>query len=251
VTRCRSSHSASASARRCGGSTASRKSATLTAVGLVLASTFLFSAYKVWLRFNSSRSKRRRLVGKNAVLVEALSKFLPHRRSQLTEGAVRALSLRTGFSRDAVFRKFTRFILNERPFDQAAVDDVLALRAACGLPDEAVSGALREAAERTFKSTGILMRRQKGLTAEGLARKVEGRSVFSKLLYLAESERLLGTPEARAAAAAALMAVFGATSEDAEALRIPSLTELDNDALERMWAAGGREDAPTGISDAE
>lgn len=35
------------------------------------------------------------------------------------------------------------------------------------------------------------MRRPKGMTAEGLARKVQGRAVFSKLLFLAEMEGLL------------------------------------------------------------
>ena len=190
----------------------------------------------VYLRFNSKKSKRRRQVGKNVVVVEALASYLPARRAALTRGVVRSLAMRTGFSADVIFRKQLRYILNERPFDADAVADVLALRAACGLDDAAVADVLSETATRSFKKTGILMRRPKGLTAEGLARKAQGRALFSKLLFLCELEGLL--PEAaRDAAAAQLKATFGATSDDADALRIPSLQALDSDALERLWAA--------------
>ena len=41
------------------------------------------------------------------------------------------------------------------------------------------------------QKTGILMRRPKGMTAEGLARKVQGRALFSKLMFLSEMEGLL------------------------------------------------------------
>ena len=40
-----------------------------------------------------------------------------------------------------------------------------------------------------------------------------------------------------------LMETFGATSDDADAMRIPSLVEMDVPALERMWAAGGKDGA--------
>ena len=210
----------------------------LSCAGLVLAGTLALSVYKVFLRFNSSRSKRKRQVGKNLVVVEALDKYLPGNRSKLTAGVVRSLAARTGFSPDALFRKQLRYMLNERPFDGETALDVIALRDACGLSEAALLEVLRDTAERTFKSTGILMRRPKGLTAEGLARKVQGRALFSKLLYLVEMDGLVA-PAGRDAAAAMLLATFGATSEDADALRIASLTGLDADALERMWAAGG------------
>ena len=208
--------------------------------GLFLAATLAFSVYKVYLRFNSQRSKRKRQVGKNVVVVEALAKYLPAQRSLLTPGVVKSLCARTGFSADSVFRKQLRYMLNERPFDGEAAADVVALRAACGLSDEQVRGVLADTAERTFKSTGILMRRPKGLTAEGLARKVQGRALFSKLLYLVEMEGLVPA-SLQEATRAMLLDTFGATGEDADALRIPSLTELDEEALNRMWAAGGRD----------
>jgi len=212
----------------------------LWAGGLFLATTLAFSVYKVYLRFNSQRSKRKRQVGKNVVVVEALAKYLPAERSRLTPGVVKSLCARTGFSADSVFRKQLRYMLNERPFDAEAAADVVALRAACGLSDEQVRGVLADTAERTFKSTGILMRRPKGLTAEGLARKVQGRALFSKLLYLVEMEGLVPAT-LQEATRGMLLDTFGATGEDADALRIPSLTELDEAALTRMWEAGGRD----------
>lgn len=58
------------------------------------------------------------------------------------------------FAKDLVFRKYLRYILNERPFDTDAVEDVLALRAACGLSDKEVAAVIKEVAERTFKARG-------------------------------------------------------------------------------------------------
>jgi hypothetical protein len=208
----------------------------------------------VYLRFNSSRSKRRRTVGKNVAVVDALVKYLPGARAQLTPGVVRSIASRTGFTKDTIFRKQLRYMLNERPFDGDVLADALALRAACGLTDDAVVAVLSEAGARTFKKTGILMRRPRGMTAEGLARKAQGRALFSKLLFLAENEALLPEEAARERAKAALLSAFGATSEDADALRIPSLAAMDADALERLWNAGGdaagEEAAPGGAADA-
>ncbi len=90
------------------------------------------------------------------------------------------------------------------------------------------------------QNTGILMRRPKGMTAEGLARKTQGRALFSKLLFLSEMEGLLPV-ELRDGAVATLLAVFGATSEDADALRIASLNAMDADALERLWSAASED----------
>ena len=212
----------------------------LVGSGLFLAATLAFSAFKVYLRFNSGRSVRRRQVGKNLVVVQALDKYLPAQRARLTPAVVRALAVRTGFSRDALFRKHLRFILNERPFDTDAVHDILALRDACGLTQAATEEVLKETAQRTFKATGILMRRPRGMTAEGLARKTQGRALFSKLLYLAEAETEgLLESGSRESTAQALMAVFGATSEDADALRIASLHQMSAEQLDRLWGEQG------------
>ena len=200
-----------------------------------LASTFLFSCYKVYLRFNSNRSKRRRQVGKNLVVVEALEKYLPDQRDRLSSAVIRALCVRTGFSRDSVFRKMMRFLLAERPFDSDALADVLALKDACGLSDAQVVQVLIDTAERSRKQTGVLMRKPTGMTAEGLARKAQGRALFSKLLFLCEQNSLLASPTDRDAAVAALCNTFGAVADDVEALRIANLNGITPDDLERLW----------------
>ncbi len=59
----------------------------------------------------------------------------------------------------------------------------------------------------------------------GIERKATCRALFSKLLYLAESEELL--PSADAAKRRSLVTdVFGATEDDASQLRIVSLYEV-------------------------
>jgi hypothetical protein len=61
----------------------------------------------------------------------------------------------------------------------------------------------------------------------GVERKATCRALFSKLLYLAESEELL--PGADAETRRSLVAdVFGATEDDAAQLRIVSLYEVQN-----------------------
>jgi hypothetical protein len=63
----------------------------------------------------------------------------------------------------------------------------------------------------------------------GVERKATCRALFSKLLYLAESEELL--PGADAEARRSLVAdVFGATEDDAAQLRIVSLYEVSTSA---------------------
>lgn len=168
--------------------------AVLVGTGAVLVGTLAFAVYKVWLRFNSAYAKRRRQIARNAAVVETLSGYLPARRGALSSTAIRALALRTGFSADALFRKHLRYMLAERPFDGECVADVAALRAACRLSDAQFAEVLREAAERTVKKTGLLMRRPAGMTAEGLARKAQNRAAFAKLLWLAESEAMLAKP---------------------------------------------------------
>jgi hypothetical protein len=67
----------------------------------------------------------------------------------------------------------------------------------------------------------------------GVERKATCRALFSKLLYLAESEELL--PGADAEARRSLVAdVFGATDDDAAQLRIVSLYEVRVVARQRI-----------------
>jgi hypothetical protein len=129
------------------------------------------------------------------------------------------------------------FVLRERKFDAAAVDDLAALKRAAGLSDADVAEALRERASRVYAKFGSLMVNTSGMTASGIERKATCTALFQKMLYLSECEALLAQsgPEA---AALDLRSVFGATEEDVDRLRIVSLVDVDIDKLDRM-ASGG------------
>ena len=64
----------------------------------------------------------------NLRLVTELGKFLPDNRSKLTSGIVNGIKRSTGFTNVEVFRKYLWFLLRERKFDPAAVDDLIALK---------------------------------------------------------------------------------------------------------------------------
>ena len=99
----------------------------------ILASTFAWSVYKVYMKHNSNRSKRKRQVNKNLVVVERLRDFFPDNRDSLTRGTIRGLEGKTSFSKDEIFRKYLRYKLTEEPFNLAFIADVLALKEACEL----------------------------------------------------------------------------------------------------------------------
>ena len=64
----------------------------------------------------------------NLRLVTELGKFLPDNRSKLTSGVVNGIKRSTGFTNVEIFRKYLWFLLRERKFDPAAVDDLIALK---------------------------------------------------------------------------------------------------------------------------
>lgn len=51
---------------------------------------------------------------------------------------MRGIRARSGFSAMEVFRKYLWYVLRERKFDEEAVDDLAALRAALSMSDEEV-----------------------------------------------------------------------------------------------------------------
>ena len=86
-----------------------------------------------------------------------------------------------------------------------------------------VAEALRERATRTYEKFGTVMLDTAGLTSAGIERKMASRALFAKLLYLAETPRLL-SPEA-AAEGVDLRAIFGVTADDLQQLRLGRLSE--------------------------
>mmetsp|Transcript_20969 Transcript_20969/g.63126 ORF Transcript_20969/g.63126 Transcript_20969/m.63126 type:complete len:388 (+) Transcript_20969:212-1375(+) len=187
-------------------------------------------------KFRSPRAKRVQQVNKNSHLVTTLSKFYPDNRDGFTSGEVRSLKSKTGYTEVEMYRKFLWYLLRERTFDPAAVQDTLHLKQALSLSDQQVADAIKERSERIYKKYGNVMLETEGMTKGGIERKATCRALFSKLLYLAESEELLPTLD-QTARDVLVRDVFGATSNDLAQLRIVSLLEIDQDTVERL--AGG------------
>jgi len=208
-------------------------------VSLYFFGTFLWSTFKTVRKLTSPKAKRRRKVNKNLTVIESLNEYFPNHRNSLTTAALDKIKYVTGFSYALIFRKYFRYMLNERKFDTEAVADLLTLKAACQLGDEDLKEIFREVASRTFKKYGILMTDTSGLTSDAITKKAVERSIFSKLLYLVElPEMMTQDEEITNNLSWQIQEIFGATSEDAEKLRITSLSELDADDLERLMPTG-------------
>jgi hypothetical protein len=214
-----------------------------------LAATFAVAVYRQYRRANSPRAVRRRVLDRNRALVEALREYLPDRRAELTSSVAGKIRAKSGFTPVEVFRKFLWYLLRDRRFDGDAVADAAALKVALNLTDEQASEALRERADRIYEKYGTLMlgAEAQGLSAAGLERKAACRALFAKLLYLVETDALVGSAAATGKSedgtravftAADLRDVFGATEEDIDAVRISSLNE--EGAIERLEAMMGR-----------
>jgi hypothetical protein len=220
-----------------------------TLLGAGLAATLAVAVARQYQRATSPRAQRRRMLDKNRALVEALREYLPDRRAELTPAVASKIRARSGFTPVEVFRKFLWYLLRDRRFDGDAVADAAALKTALALTDEQAAEALRERADRIYEKYGTLMlgAEAQGLSAAGLERKAACRALFAKLLYLCETDALVGPAAATGRAedggravfsAADLRDVFGATEDDLDAVRIASLDE--EGAVERLEAMMGR-----------
>jgi hypothetical protein len=212
-------------------------------VSLYFFGTFLWSTFKTVKKLTSPKAKRRRKVNANLTVIETLNEYFPNNRDSLTTAALDKIKYVTKFSNHLIFRKYFRYMLNERKFDTEAVADLLTLKAACQLGDDDLKDIFREVASRTFKKYGILMTDTSGLTADAIMKKAVERSIFSKLLYLVELPEMMTQDEQITNNLSwQIQEIFGATSEDAEKLRISSLSELDADDLERLMPTGEQEE---------
>lgn len=195
-------------------------------------------------RYNSNRSKRKRQVNKNVVVVERLRDFFPDNRDSLTKGHIRSLQGKTGFKPEEIFRKYMRYKLNEEVFNVEFVADVLALKSACELDGETMQSVLLETGERMVKKYGILMRDVSEMGSAGVQRKVDGCSMFAKVMYLADLEEFIPRGEGEAVQQR-LKEIFGATDEDYAKLRIAALGSGKDDVsvLEAMITEKSKDEA--------
>ncbi|GLI66403.1 hypothetical protein VaNZ11_010164 [Volvox africanus] len=155
--------------------------------------SLLLATYRAWQKANTIRAKRMRQIDRNRELVEGINKYLlTGNRAGLTPGVMRKLQRSSGFSPVEVFRKYLWYLLRERKFDQGAVEDVVTIKVGLGLTDADAGEALRERATRIYDKYGTLMLNTEGLTLAGAQRKATCTALFRKVLYLAETERLVG-----------------------------------------------------------
>ncbi|GIL93335.1 hypothetical protein Vretifemale_20745 [Volvox reticuliferus] len=211
--------------------------------------SLLLATYRAWQKANTIRAKRVRQIDRNRELVEGINKYLlAGNRAGLTPGVIRRLQRSSGFSPVEVFRKYLWYLLRERKFDQGAVEDLVAIKVGLGLTDADAGEALRERATRIYDKYGTLMLNTEGLTLAGAQRKATCTALFRKVLYLAETERLVGPAAIEpggsgAGSVADIGKIFGATIEDMERLRIRNLYEAELD-LEAMIADSTDDDGP-------
>eukprot|EP00892_Ulva_mutabilis_P005184 jgi/Ulvmu1/3037/UM015_0077.1 len=201
--------------------------------------TFLVSAGSYFYKYNQPEAKARRKLLNNQKVVRTLAELLPSKRDQVTSGMLRQLQFVTGFTPAEVFRKFLWYILKDRKFDQAAVDDLVHLKDGLKLPNDHVAEALKERCVRIEKKFGNLMLNSDGLSEKAIQRKATCRALFSKMLYLIEYEPILQPNEIMSVDV--LRDIFGATEEDVQKLKIVSIQEVDIDVLDSM--VGSPEDA--------
>jgi len=194
--------------------------------------TFVIAVVKTFRRYNSPKGKRKRQIGSNAFLCEALDEYFPSKRDELDGKTLQKLANQCKFSASEVLRKYVRYALNERPFTPDTVADLIHLRKVLELTESEVADVLNDVAKRVVKQKGPVVMNTEGFTEKGLKRKVAVQALFSKLLYLSEMEEFVSSENR---SALTIKTTFGVTDEDANKIRIDTLSEqTDVESLERM-----------------
>lgn len=191
----------------------------MAGVGSVLLLTLTWSIYKVAYRSRTKKEKKRRTRERNRLVINEFEKGLSGKNPSVSPLSVLLLRARTGFSYRDMFRKYFRFVLNEKPFDEFAIARIIGAKAAMGVSDQAAAQELREAARRIVGRYGALMLNPKGMTTEGLRKKAQGTALFAKMLYLAELDGFAGGSQESQELVSDLMGEFRASQEDVERLR--------------------------------
>ncbi|KAG0591613.1 hypothetical protein KC19_1G188200 [Ceratodon purpureus] len=202
--------------------------------------TFVVAVYRTYKKYTSPRGQRKRQVGKNAFLCESLGEYFPAKRDELDSDKLQKLASKCNFTTAEVLRKYVRYVLNERPFTPETVADLLHLRKVSGLSEPEVAEVLNDVAKRIVKAKGPVIMNTEGFTEKGIKRKAAVQALFSKLLYLSELEEFV-TSDNRSALT--IKTTFGVTDDDANLIRIDTLSEqTDVESLERMVGSAESDD---------
>ncbi|KAJ8546499.1 hypothetical protein K7X08_032376 [Anisodus acutangulus] len=201
--------------------------------------TFVIAFVKTVRKFNSPREKRRKLVNKNAVLCKSIDELFEKGKDNVEPPTLKELAQKTGFDMEEIFRKYIRYSLNEKPFSPDLVAYLIHLRKASMLTDSEVAGILTEISRRIVQDKGPVVMDISGYSEKGLKRKLAVQALFGKIYYLSELPEFCSRDSSLT-----VKEIFGVADEDAEKLRLHTISEVGNmDSLERMVNGSDSEDS--------
>ncbi|XP_038891521.1 uncharacterized protein LOC120080915 [Benincasa hispida] len=207
--------------------------------------TFVIAFVKTVRKFNSPKEKRRRQVTKNAILCKSVDELLERGRDEVKPEALAEIVQKTGFGVDEILRKYIRYALNEKPFNPELVANLIQLRKASPLKDTQVAEILNEVSRRIERDKGPVVMNMSGYTEKGFKRKLAVQALFGKIFYLSELPEFCSRDSSLT-----VKEIFGVTDEDAEKLRIHTLSEVgDMDSLQKMADISDSEDLKDDSSD--
>ncbi|KAK8945251.1 hypothetical protein KSP39_PZI007735 [Platanthera zijinensis] len=192
--------------------------------------TFVFAVFKTVKKMTSPRAQRKRLVNKNAVLLRSIDELFQKGRDEVNHSALEGLMHKTGFNMDDILRKYIRYALNERPFSPDTVADLIHIRKASMLEDHQVAEVLNELSKRIVKEKGPVVMDISGFTEKGFKRKLAVQALFGKVFYLSEIPEFCSRDSSLV-----VKEIFGVTDDDADSLRLNTLSESgDVETLENL-----------------
>lgn len=201
--------------------------------------TFVIAFVKTVKKFSSPKEKRKRLVNKNAVLCKSIDELFQKGRDYLQPDALKELEKKTGFGMEEILRKYIRYALNEKPFNPDLVVDLIHLRKASMLDDSQVAAILNEISRRIARDKGPVVMDMSGYSEKGFKRKLAVQALFGKVFYLSELPEFCSRDSSLV-----VKEIFGVTDDDADKLRIHTLSEAgDMDSLEKMVDGSDSEDS--------
>ncbi|ONK73756.1 uncharacterized protein A4U43_C04F34950 [Asparagus officinalis] len=207
--------------------------------------SFVVAVVKTVKKLTSPKAKKKRLVNKNAFLLREIDELFQKGRGGVSNLALKGLMQKTGFSMDDILRKYIRYALNEKPFNPDLVVDLIHLRNASMLEDPQVAEVLNETSRRIVKEKGPVVMDISGFTEKGFKRKLAVQALFGKILYLSELPEFCSRDSSLI-----IKEIFGVTDEDADTLRMHTLSEnSDMESLEKMVDDHDEEEADEGNSD--
>ncbi|XP_061338249.1 uncharacterized protein LOC133285092 isoform X2 [Gastrolobium bilobum] len=175
--------------------------------------TFVIAFVRTVTKFTSPKAKRRRLVGKNATLCKSLDDLFQKGRNEVTLDALKEIENK--------------------------------IRKASMLDDSQVAEVLNEISRRIMRDKGPIVMDKSGYTEKGFKRKLAVQALFGKIFYLSELPEFCSRDSSLV-----VKEIFGVTDEDADKLRLHTVSEAGNlDALEKMVDGSDSEDSGEVSSD--